>query len=112
MAFDEALAQRVREQLAGIDFTEKRMFGGLAFLVGGHMAVAVTGSGTGAGLMVRVARDATDRLLDEPFTGPMVMRGRPIAGWLWVHADGMGTASELAPWVRRGTEYARSLSRN
>ena len=109
MALDEALAQRVREQLSGIDFTEQRMFGGLAFLVGGHMAVAVSGSGTGGGLMVRVAKDDTDRLLDEPFTGPMVMRDRPMAGWLRVSADGVGTASELAPWVRRGAEYARSL---
>jgi TfoX/Sxy family transcriptional regulator of competence genes len=111
VALDEALAQRVREQLSGIDFTEQRMFGGLAFLVGGHMAVAVSGSGTGGGLMVRVARDDTDQLLDEPFAGPMVMRGRPMAGWLRVSADGVGTASELAPWVRRGAEYARSLPR-
>jgi hypothetical protein len=111
MAFDEALAHRVREQLSGIEFTEQRMFGGLAFLIGGHMAVAVTGSTPGGGLMVRVPRDDTDRLLDEPFTGPMVMRDRPMAGWLLVHADGLGTASDLAPWVRRGAEYARSLPR-
>jgi TfoX/Sxy family transcriptional regulator of competence genes len=111
VAFDEALAQRVREQLAGIDFTEQRMFGGLAFLVGGHMAVAVSGAATGGGLMVRVTGDDTDRLLDEPFTGPMVMRGRPMAGWLRVHPDGLGTASEVAPWVRRGADYARSLPR-
>ncbi len=109
MAFDEALAQRVREQLTGTDVTEQRMFGGLAFLVGGHMAVAVAGSAADGGLMVRVPRDDTDRLLDEPFTGPMVMRDRPIAGWLLVHADGVGTASELASWIRRGTDYARSL---
>lgn len=61
--------------------------------------------------MVHVARDDTDRLLDEPFAEPMVMKDRPMAGWLRVHADGVGTASELAPWVRRGTEFARSLPR-
>jgi TfoX/Sxy family transcriptional regulator of competence genes len=111
VAFDEALAQRVREQLAGTDFTEKRMFGGLAFLVRGHMAVAVSGSAAGGALMVRVTRDDTDRLLDEPFTGPVAMRGRPMAGWRRVHADGVGTASELAPWARSGAEHARSLPR-
>lgn len=112
MAYDEALADRVRARLGALavaGVTEQRMFGGLAFLVGGHMAVAVSGAGPGGGLMVRVAHDDTERLLDEPGAAPMIMRGRPLAGWLRVAADAVGTDDELTPWVRRGAEFARSL---
>jgi hypothetical protein len=114
MAYDEALADRVRGMLAELDVddvAEQRMFGGLAFLVGGNMAVAVSGSATGGGLMVRVAREETSGLLDEPFAAPMVMRGRPMDGWLRVDAAGVVEARQLEPWVRRGAEYARSLPR-
>ena len=112
MAYDEALVDRVRQQLAGLGLerlTEQRMFGGLAFLVSGNMAVAVSGSASGGGLMVRVARDDTERLLDLPGTAPMIMRERPMAGWLRVAVDAVRTDDALAPWVRRGAEYARSL---
>lgn len=107
MAYDEDLADRVRELIAAdADVTEKKMFGGLAFLVGGHMSVAASGQG---GLMVRVDPADTDALLAEPHTRPFEMRGRPMDGWLRVDADGVQTTSQLEPWVRRGVTYARSL---
>jgi TfoX/Sxy family transcriptional regulator of competence genes len=107
MAYDEDLANLIRELLAGEpNVTEKRMFGGLAFLVAGNMAVAASGQG---GLMVRVDPAQTDALLDEPHAGPFVMRGRAMQGWLRVDEAGVRSEPELEPWVRRGVAYARSL---
>jgi TfoX/Sxy family transcriptional regulator of competence genes len=107
MAYDEDLAQRIRDLLAGDpDVVEQRMFGGLAFLVGGNMSVAASGQG---GLMVRVDPEQTDDLMDEPHAEPFVMRGRPMQGWLRVATEGVLTAEDLEPWVRRGVAYARSL---
>ena len=107
MAYDEDLANRIRELIAGDPpAIEKRMFGGLAFLVGGHMAVAASGQG---GLMVRVDPEQTEALLAEPSAQPMVMRGREMAGWLRVDEDGVRTREQLEPWVRRGVAYAQSL---
>ena len=107
MAYDEDLANRIRELIAGDpDVTEQRMFGGLAFLVGGNMAVGVSGQG---GLMVRVAREDTDALVAKPHARPFEMRGRPMQGWLRVDDAGVQTAHELEPWVERGVAYARSL---
>jgi TfoX/Sxy family transcriptional regulator of competence genes len=107
MAYDEDLASRVRELLGGDhDVSEKAMFGGLAFLVAGHMAVAASGQG---GLMVRVDPAQTDDLVEEPHAEPFVMRGRPMQGWLRVDAEGVLTPDLLEPWVRRGVAYARSL---
>ena len=106
MAYDEDLADRIRALIAVEDVVEKRMFGGLAFLVGGHMAVAASGQG---GLMVRTEPEETDALLAEPHAQPFEMRGRPMQGWLRVAAEGVRTEAELAPWVQRGVAYARSL---
>jgi TfoX/Sxy family transcriptional regulator of competence genes len=107
MAYDEDLANRIRELLAGEPgVTEKKMFGGLAFLVGGNMAVAASGQG---GLMVRVDPDQTDALLEKPHTRPFEMRGRGMQGWLRVDDDGVKTKRALEPWVKRGVAYARSL---
>jgi len=107
MAYDRDLANRLREQLAGEDgVSEKAMFGGLAFLVGGHMAVAASGQG---GLLVRVSPEASDEALSRPHATPMEMRGRTMAGWVRVAPEGVRTARQLAPWVRRGVGYARSL---
>ena len=107
MAYDEDLANRIRELIAGESgVTEQRMFGGLAFLIGGNMSVAASGQG---GLMVRVAPEETDELLGEPHTGPFEMRGRQMRGWLRVDAEGVRTKRQLEPWVRRGVTYARSL---
>ncbi len=107
MAYDEDLANRIRELIAGDPgVTEKRMFGGLAFLVGGNISVAAGGQG---GLMVRVKPEATEALLTKPHARPMEMRGRAMQGWLRVDAEGLRTKRQLEPWVKRGVAYARSL---
>ena len=107
VAYDEDLANRIRELIAGEpDVTEKRMFGGLAFLVGGNMSVAASGQG---GLMVRIPPEDTDALLAKPHARPFEMRGREMQGWLRVDPEGLRTKRQLAPWVRRGVAYARSL---
>ena len=107
MAYDEDLANRIRELIAGAaDVTEQRMFGGLAFLVAGNMSVAASGQG---GLMVRVDPDATGELLEKPHAHPFEMRGREMQGWLRVDDEGVRTKRGLEPWVRRGVAYARSL---
>lgn len=107
MAYDADLAGRVRELVAAeAGLTEKRMFGGLAFLLGGHLAVAASGQG---GLLVRCAPEATADLLSRPHTRPMEMQGREVDGWLRVDAEGVRTKRALEPWVRRGVAHARSL---
>ncbi len=107
MAYDLDLANRLREQLAGEDaVTEKAMFGGLAFLVAGHMAVAASGQG---GALVRIDPDRSAEALSRPHASLMEMRGRSMAGWIRVAPEGVRTARQLAPWVRRGVAYARSL---
>jgi TfoX/Sxy family transcriptional regulator of competence genes len=107
MAYDEDLANRIRELIgAERDLTEKRMFGGLAFLIAGHMSVAASGQG---GLMVRVDPAEGEALAAKPHAGPMVMRGREMAGWLRVDDEGVRTKRQLEPWVRRGVAYARTL---
>lgn len=107
MAYDEDLANGIREVLGGeADVTEKKMFGGLAFLAGGNLAVAASGNG---GLMVRVDPEETDALLTKPGVRPFEMRGRPLDGWVRVAADGVRTEDQIEPWVRRGVSYARSL---
>ncbi len=110
MAYDEDLANRIRELLGserGVE--EKRMFGGLAFLINGNMSVAASGQG---GLLVRVPPDDTDKLLERAHVSPMVMAGREARGWLRVDADGVQTKRQLQSWVTRGTGYARSLPPN
>jgi TfoX/Sxy family transcriptional regulator of competence genes len=107
MAYDEDLANRIRELLGserGVE--EKRMFGGLAFLINGNMSVAVSRQG---GLMVRVPPDETDKLVQRAHVSPMVMAGRETRGWLRVDADGVRTKRQLQSWVTRGVGYARDL---
>jgi TfoX/Sxy family transcriptional regulator of competence genes len=111
MTYDEDLADRVRVAVGkAVDVsglvTEKRMFGGLAFLLHGHMAVAASGQG---GLMLRVDPSDNEALLKKPNTRPMEMRGRTMDGWLRVDGEGVRTKRQLEPWVRRGVAYARSL---
>jgi TfoX/Sxy family transcriptional regulator of competence genes len=107
MAYDEALAERIRAMLsAEEDLTEKKMFGGLAFLIGGNMAVSVSGQG---GLLLRCDPAETADLVQEPHASTAVMRGRAMKGWLRVDADGAHTDGELRKWVNRGVGYARSL---
>ncbi len=107
MAYDEDLADRIRELMGpqkGIE--EKRMFGGLAFLINGNMSVAASGRG---GLMVRVLPDETEKLLSRDHVEPMVMAGRETRGWLRVSGDGVKTKRQLQSWVTRGVDYAKSL---
>jgi TfoX/Sxy family transcriptional regulator of competence genes len=107
MAYDEDLANRIRKLIAGEpDVTERMMFGGLAFLVGGNMSVAASGQG---GLMVRVDPEDTAALVARPHARPFEMRGREMRGWLRVDAEGVRTKRQLEPWVKRGVAYARSL---
>ena len=107
MAYDEALADRIRELISGEDrLSEQKMFGGLAFLIGGNMAVAASGAG---GILVRVDPDRTEQLVATSAAEPMVMRGRPMHGWLRLDADQVRTKRQLARWVDMGVGYARSL---
>lgn len=107
MAYDEELAERVRDLVAGgADVSERRMFGGLAFLFGGHMGVAVSREG---GLMVRMDPAAAAALVDDRSVRPMVMQGRELDGWLRVAESAVAGDSELAAWVDRGARYVRSL---
>ena len=107
MAYDELLAARIRDRLgAAPDLSEKKMFGGLAFLIGGNMAVAASGQG---GILVRVDPDESDALVSATPAAPMEMRGKEMAGWLRVAADDVASDAALAEWVDRGVAYARSL---
>ena len=107
MAYDEELADRVRDLVAGESaLTEKKMFGGLAFLIGGNMAVAASGQG---GLLVRVDPAQSDKLVATTNARLMEMRGRSMQGWLRVDPEDLRTKRQLAKWVERGTTYSRSL---
>jgi TfoX/Sxy family transcriptional regulator of competence genes len=107
MAYDEELAERIRELLAGEPgLTEQKMFGGLAFLIGGNMAIAASGQG---GLLVRADPDESDTLVASTNARLMEMRGRSMQGWLRVDLEDLRTKRELAKWVELGTSYARSL---
>ena len=107
MPYDEDLALRLRELLAGEDaLTEKKMFGGLAFLLHGNMSVAASRNG---GLLVRVDPAETDACLARPHASLMEMGGRTMDGWITVAPDGLKTRPELAAWVRRGVAFARTL---
>jgi TfoX/Sxy family transcriptional regulator of competence genes len=107
VAYDEHLADRIRELVGGVKgVTEKKMFGGLAFLIGGNMAVAASGQG---GILVRVDPATSDRLLATTTAELAVMRGRAMPGWIRVDADHLRDRRQLARWVERGTSYAGSL---
>jgi TfoX/Sxy family transcriptional regulator of competence genes len=107
MAYDEALADRIRELVGGESgLTERKMFGGLAFLIGGNMAVAASGQG---GVLVRVNPAESDALVATTNAQLMEMRGRQMPGWLRVGPEELRTKRQLARWVELGTTYARSL---
>jgi TfoX/Sxy family transcriptional regulator of competence genes len=107
MAYDEDLANRIRELIAAEHgLTEQKMFGGLAFLINGNMSVAVSGQG---GLLLRVEPEETDALAAKPHAAPFEMRGREMQGWLRVAAEGVKTKEQLQRWVSRGVGYARTL---
>jgi TfoX N-terminal domain len=107
MAYDEDLANRIRELVATeTGVIEKRMFGGLAFLIGGYMSVSISGQG---GLLLRCDPHETDALLAKAHASPFEMRGRLMDGWLRIDPDGVRTKRELERWVAIGVAYARSL---
>ena len=107
MAYDEDLADHIRALVAReAGLTEKKMLGGLAFLIGGNMAVAASGQG---GLMVHVDPASSDSLVAETRARFVEMRGRELRGWLRLDANDVEQKGELAGWVELGTTYARSL---
>jgi TfoX/Sxy family transcriptional regulator of competence genes len=107
VAYDEELADRIRELVGSeSNLTEKKMFGGLAFLIGGNMGVAASGQG---GLLVRVDAAESDTLVATTSARLMEMRGRRMKGWLRVDAEDVRTKRQLAKWVDLGTTYARLL---
>ena len=107
MAYDEHLADRIREIVAAEPgLTEKKMFGGLAFLINGTMAVSASGRG---GLLLHVDHEETEALLTKPHAQPFEMRGREMQGWIRVEADGVKTKRQLERWVARGVAYASGL---
>jgi TfoX/Sxy family transcriptional regulator of competence genes len=107
VAYDEELADRIRELIGSeTGLTEQKMFGGLAFLVGGNMAISASGQG---GVLVRVDPAESDRLVASTNARVMEMRGRAMAGWLRLDSEDVRTKRQLAKWVELGTAYARSL---
>jgi TfoX N-terminal domain len=107
VAYDEALADRIRDLVASeSELTEQKMFGGLAFLIAGNMAVAASGQG---GVLVRVDPEQSDALIATTNARLMEMGGRHMRGWLRVDPDHVRTKRQLAKWVGLGTTYARSL---
>ena len=105
MAYDEHLAERARELLDRPDVDERKMFGGIGFLVAGNMSVGVIGED----LIVRVDPDEAEALLAEPGARPFDFTGRPMKGWLFVAPDATAEDEDLERWVRRGEEFAASL---
>ena len=105
MAYDEQLAERIRDVIEGEPLTEKRMFGGLGFMVDGNMAVAASGQG---GILVRIDPDDAESLTQDPHVRRMEMRGREMNGWLRVDPPALATDDELRRWVDTGLAYARS----
>jgi TfoX/Sxy family transcriptional regulator of competence genes len=107
MAYDEDLANRLRELLAQEDrIAEKKMFGGLAFLLNGNMSVAASSTG---GLLVRVDPADSESCLARPHASLMEMRGRTMEGWIMVAPEGLKTKRELEAWVKRGISFAKTL---
>lgn len=106
MAYDEALADRIRAELSEAEgVAERKMFGGLAFLVGGHMACGIVGDE----LMLRLGNEGADAALDEPHTRPMDFTGKPLKSMVYVAREGFAGDDDLRAWVARGTAFAQSL---
>ena len=106
MAFDEALADRIRDLLGPrADVTERRMFGGIAFMIAGNMAVGIVGED----LMVRLDPADAERALAEPHARPMDFTGKPAKNMVFVDAEGTASDAELAAWVDAGADFASSL---
>ncbi len=105
MAYDTKLAERIRSGLEGLPFVEKKMFGGVGFLMSGNMACGVNKND----LIVRVDPDEHAQLLKKPHVHPFDMTGRPMKGWLVVDAEGCRTEKQLNAWIKKGIEFASTL---
>jgi TfoX/Sxy family transcriptional regulator of competence genes len=105
MAYNLKLAERIRSQLEGVPFVEKKMFGGVGFLLNGNMACGVNKDD----LIVRVDPEKHAALLKKPHVRPFDMTGRPMKGWLVVEGDGVKTGRHLSAWIREGVAFASSL---
>lgn len=105
MAYNIKLAERLRSELSGFPVVEKKMFGGVGFLLNGNMACGVNKDD----LIVRVDPERHSALLKKPHTRPFDMTGRPMKGWLLVDADGCKTEKQLGTWVKQGIEFAATL---
>ena len=106
MAYDEGLAQRVREEIGELPgYVEKKMFGGVGFMLHGNMACGANG----ADLIVRVGPERYESALAEPHTRPFDLTGRPMRGWVFVDAEGIEAEGEFRAWIKRGVEHALSL---
>jgi TfoX N-terminal domain len=107
VAYDEELAERIRK-LVGDEpgLSEQKMFGGLAFMIGGNMAIAASGQG---GILVRADPEESDAIVAATTARPMEMRGREMRGWMRVDAGDVSSDADLARWVDVGSTYARSL---
>jgi TfoX/Sxy family transcriptional regulator of competence genes len=105
MAYDEDLADRIRDVLAARDVREQKMFGGLAFMVGGHMTVGVVGDE----LIARVGADGEDEALEQPHARPMDFTGRPMTGFVFVDAAGVANDDDVRAWVERALAFVATL---
>jgi len=105
MAYDLKLAERIRSKLADVPFIEKKMFGGVGFLINGNMACGVNKDN----LVVRIDPEKDGALLKKPHTKPFDLTGRPMKGWLLIEADGVKTDRQLSAWIREGVEFASKL---
>ncbi len=105
MAYNLKLAERIRSQLNGIRFVEKKMFGGVGFLLNGNLACGVNGDD----LIVRVDPEKHSVLLKKPHAKPFALTGSPMKGWLLVEADGCKTDKQLSTWIKEGIEFASTL---
>ena len=105
MAYDESLAERVRDVLEGLDIEEKKMFGGLAFMLSGNMSVGIAGDE----LMVRIDPDDQEEVLARDGVREFDITGRPMRGWILVAGSVLGADDTLAEWVERGTDFAGTL---
>jgi TfoX/Sxy family transcriptional regulator of competence genes len=105
MAYHLKLAERIRSQLDGLPFVEKKMFGGVGFLIGGNLACGVNKDD----LIVRVDPERHAALLKKAHARPFDLTGKPMKGWLLVEVDGVKTDKQLSAWVREGVEFASAL---
>jgi TfoX/Sxy family transcriptional regulator of competence genes len=105
MVYDLKLAERIRSQLEGLPFVEKKMFGGVGFLLNGNMACGVNKDN----LIVRINPEKGDTLLKKPHTKPFDLTGKPMKGWLLVEASGYKTDKQLSAWIKEGVEFASTL---